>query len=162
VTPWSVDGITWYNTLTLKMLPQRLSKRPSLSTTVLFRIYSARWSHSTHLWNDSWVKTFQCVKMMHFVSNLLSASIDHLRWCLVLITKFIHLVMKAFDHWCIVFNVFFNDLLKIKSFTDYKVNISFWQVVCVQTQHWRCGCLTHTNISGHNLHTALLTQSMIM
>ena len=113
----------WYcmiqHTLTLKMLPQRLSKCPSLSTTVLFRIYSARWSYSTHLWNNSWVQTFHCLKIMYLVYNLLSASIDHLRRCLVLITKLIHLVMKAFDHWCIVFNVFFNDLLKIKSFADY-------------------------------------------
>ena len=35
---------------------------------------------------------------MYFVYNLLSASIDHLRRRLVLITKLIHLVMKAFDH----------------------------------------------------------------
>ena len=161
----SCDTLTswWYymiqHTLTLKMLPQRLLKRPSLSTTVLFKIYSPWWSYSTHLWNDSWVQTFQCVKMMHFVSNLLSASIDHLRRCLVLITKFIHLVVKAFDHWCIVFNVFFNDLLKIKSLTDYKGIRSTY--LFGMRFAWRLNT-EGDSISRYNLHTARLTWSMIM
>ena len=42
----------------------------------------------------------------------------------------------------------------------HKINISFWQVVCVETQHWRCGCLTHINISGRNLPTLLSSHGL--
>ena len=108
------------HTLTLNMLPQRLSKCPSV-TLNNSRIQDLLSQMITFHPLMKWLlgENLQCVKMMHFVSNSLSASVDHLRRSLVLITKFIHLVMKAFDHWCIVFNVFFNDLLRIKSFTDY-------------------------------------------
>ena len=68
--------ITWWyymikHTLTLKMLPQRLSKHPSLSTKVLFRIYSPRWSYSTHLRKDSWVQTFHCLKIMYSWTSII-------------------------------------------------------------------------------------------
>lgn len=47
---------------------------------------------------------------MHMKFYLLSASVDHFTGGLVLVTKFINLIMEAFDHWSIILDVFLDDL----------------------------------------------------